>query len=74
MHASTTEAARACLAYGFEELGLARIVARAHAHNAASIRVLEKIALRFEKNEPSDGVEQALYALSRDEWNAATSR
>jgi RimJ/RimL family protein N-acetyltransferase len=37
-----TEAALACVSYGFEQLGLQRIVADVEAHNSASINVLEK--------------------------------
>lgn len=41
-----TEAARACLEYGFHTLGLKRIVGRAMKENKASVRVLEKAGLR----------------------------
>ena len=44
-----TEAARACLDYGFGPLGLNRIVGRAMEENGASVRVLEKIGLEFWK-------------------------
>ena len=44
-----TEAARACLEYGFRRLGLKRIVGRAMKENGASVRVLEKIGLEFWK-------------------------
>lgn len=44
-----TEAARACLAYGFGALGLKRIVGRAMKENAASVRVLQKIGMEFWK-------------------------
>ena len=37
-----TEAARACVEYGFKKLKLKRIVGRAMAANAASVKVLEK--------------------------------
>lgn len=43
------EAARACLKYGYEVLGLKRIVAITAMENPGSIRVLEKIGLRFDK-------------------------
>lgn len=43
-----TEAARAWLAHGFEELGLERIVAVTDPENVASQRVLEKIGMRRE--------------------------
>jgi len=38
-----TEAGRACLSYGFDELKLPRIVADAEPENLASIHVLEKL-------------------------------
>lgn len=43
-----TESAAACLQYGFEKLGLTRIVGRAIKENVASVRVFEKIGMRFE--------------------------
>lgn len=42
-----TEAARACLKYGFEQLQLERIIGRAMELNIASIKVLEKIGMQF---------------------------
>ena len=42
-----TEAARAVLAYGFEDLGLARIDSGAAHENLASRRVMEKIGMRY---------------------------
>jgi RimJ/RimL family protein N-acetyltransferase len=43
-----TEAARPLLAFGFETLGLHRIIGRLDARNAASVRVLEKLGMRRE--------------------------
>jgi ribosomal-protein-alanine N-acetyltransferase len=43
------EAASAVVAYGREVLGIARIVAITTPDNSGSIRVLEKIGLRFER-------------------------
>ena len=45
----TSEAARAVIEYGFEALGLSRIVAITKPDNTASIRVLEKLGFAFEK-------------------------
>jgi [ribosomal protein S5]-alanine N-acetyltransferase len=42
-----TEAAFACLKYGFQKLGLHRIVGRAMPDNIASIRVLEKCGMQY---------------------------
>lgn len=46
-----TEAAQACLAYGFIQLGLARIIGRADAANTASVQVLKKLGMTFFKEE-----------------------
>ncbi|MEK7255175.1 MAG: GNAT family N-acetyltransferase [Bacteroidota bacterium] len=43
-----TEAAAACLDFGFEKLGLEKIVGRAMKENLASVRVLEKIGMQFD--------------------------
>jgi RimJ/RimL family protein N-acetyltransferase len=43
-----TEAARACLAYGFEQVGLAEIVSFAVPENLPSRRVMERIGMRRE--------------------------
>lgn len=51
------ESAQACLNYGFEKLSLKRIVGRAMKENTASIKVLEKIGLTYEKNTYLDGKE-----------------
>lgn len=44
-----TESAKACIDYGFENLNLKTIIGRAMSENIASIKVLEKIGLSFEK-------------------------
>ncbi|NUQ81597.1 MAG: GNAT family N-acetyltransferase [Bacteroidetes bacterium] len=46
-HGLATEAAKACLDYGFNHLGLLIIIGRVHPGNAASKRVLEKCGLTF---------------------------
>ena len=44
-----TESAKACIDYGFENLNLKTIIGRAMSENIASIKVLEKIGLKFER-------------------------
>jgi RimJ/RimL family protein N-acetyltransferase len=44
-----TEAARACLRWGFEELKLERVVAVVNPQNTASQRVLEKLGMTYVK-------------------------
>jgi RimJ/RimL family protein N-acetyltransferase len=46
-----TEAAAACVRAGFEQLALERIVADVDPSNPSSIRVLEKIGMRLEREE-----------------------
>jgi RimJ/RimL family protein N-acetyltransferase len=60
-----TEAATAWVAYAFDELGLARIVAVTHPENVASQRVLEKVGMRFERMTTYDGDPARLYAIQR---------
>ncbi len=50
-----TEAAYACLKYGFEKLNLQRIVGRAMPENTASLRVLEKCDMQYIGEEIVDG-------------------
>lgn len=46
-----SEAARACLRYGFEELKLGRIYALAEPENIGSHRVMERIGMIYDKTE-----------------------
>ena len=48
--AYATEAAQACLTYGFNQFALKKIVGRAMKANPASYRVLEKIGMQYEKS------------------------
>lgn len=59
-----SEAAKACLEYGFEKLDMASIIGRAMADNKASIRVLEKIGLQFEKPFDFHGGPGVIYRIN----------
>ena len=61
-----TEAAKAVLQYGFEELRLKKIWGGADAPNTASIRVLEKLGMTYEKTVPMPLGEGPYYSLKRD--------
>lgn len=64
-----TEAAWASLAFGFEKLDLPRVIGRAAAANSASLRVLEKIHMRFWKWGSCEGIPfAAYYRISREEF------
>jgi ribosomal-protein-alanine N-acetyltransferase len=60
-----TEAARVALADGFERAGLQRIVAVALAANRASIHVIEKLGMKYEREMVHRGFEVVLYAVNR---------
>lgn len=60
-----TEVARALVDYGFERMGLKRIVAVTYPDNAASRRVLEKAGLRYEGVGHYYGTDLSYYALTK---------
>lgn len=59
-----TEAARACLDYGFETVGLQRIVGLVAPENVASARVLEKCGMKQEGSAHHYDMDLVVYALS----------
>ena len=61
-----TEAAGAVLRYGFEDCRLARIYAGADPPNAASVRVIEKLGMKFARKIVVNGVDVIYYAICRD--------
>ena len=60
-----TEAAHASIQYGFEKLGLQRIVARAEVENIGSWKVLEKCGMIYIGDEEVDGYPVKTYEI----WN-----
>jgi RimJ/RimL family protein N-acetyltransferase len=63
-----TEAAQASLRYGFEQLGFQRIVAATRHANAASLRVMTKIGMRYEKEITHSGVYAICYVATRNDY------
>lgn len=65
-HGYASEAAMAVLDHGRSELGLRRIIAMADAANQASVRVLEKLGFRYERNVtmPGEAEEVCLYEVN----------
>lgn len=61
-----TEAARAVLDAGFETFGLTEIYATIDPANAPSIRIVEKLGMRFVKEEVEDGVPIRFYVKSHE--------
>ncbi len=60
-----TEAAQAALRHGLNDLGLPRVCAVAQAANLASLRVMEKIGMRFDRVEQMDGRTRRWYVIDR---------
>lgn len=56
-----TEAAKACLKYGFMELNIKEIIGRVAMKNTGSIKVLEKLAMEYWKNDSCKGIKNSLY-------------
>ncbi len=63
-----TESAKACLEYGFNELGLTQIVGRAMKGNIGSLKVLQKIGLRFIKEMEFELHPGVLYKITKEEF------
>jgi RimJ/RimL family protein N-acetyltransferase len=63
-----TELARAALRFGFEVRGFDRIVAIAKPENVASIRVMDKLGMRFEKNASYYDIDVVQYEITREEF------
>lgn len=59
-----TEASRACVQYGFETLGLKRIIGIALPENRASVRVLEKSGLHYDGPMTFEGFEVVRYVAT----------
>jgi len=58
-----SESAAASLNYGFEKLNLPKIIGRAMAENTASIRVLQKMGMLFDREFDFDGNNGVIYTI-----------
>jgi ribosomal-protein-alanine N-acetyltransferase len=63
-----SEAARACLRYGFELLGLDSIAGLTRPDNLRSRRVMERLGMRYVRDGQYYGYNCVCYSISRDEW------
>src|SRR6185312_351001 len=71
-HGYATEAGRAWLAYGFETLGLDRIVSMTDEANTRSLAVMRRLGLTYLENDviTDNGVtfDSVIYAITRSQW------
>jgi ribosomal-protein-alanine N-acetyltransferase len=63
-----TEAARASLRFGFELIGLERIVAYARRDNERSIRVMEKLGMTFDRQDRVFDLDVVVHATDRERF------
>ena len=56
-----TEVARAWLEHGLRTIGLPRVIAFAHPDNAASLRVLDKLGMTFDRSDRLAGMDALVY-------------
>jgi RimJ/RimL family protein N-acetyltransferase len=66
-----TEAAWACVRYAFEEVGMERVIAGADAPNTASLRVIEKLGMKYLGKINPGAPEEPYFALYREHFFAA---
>lgn len=69
-----TEAAKAVVIYGFEELKLTRIIGKAYSANKASIKVLEKCNFKYISSIIYDGKQAVLYQLKNASYKRDKAR
>ncbi|WP_316570143.1 GNAT family N-acetyltransferase [Neobacillus sp. YIM B06451] len=62
-----TEAARGLLEFGFNELGLTRIIATIYHKNAPSIKVAERIGMKFEKRTFVGKSDDVIYSIHKND-------
>ena len=67
-----TEAARALVGWGFDILGLSRIVAVAYEENTGSRRVMDKLGMRFEGMRHVHSTESVFYSVTPEVFARAT--
>ena len=63
-----TEAAKGWMEFGFNNFGLARIVAVAVEENIASRRIMEKLGMEYKKAEEHYGETCAFYSISKEDF------
>ena len=60
-----TETSKKCLDFGFTELGIEKVIGRAMKENIGSIKVLEKIGMKYKENFDFEGREGVIYELKK---------
>jgi RimJ/RimL family protein N-acetyltransferase len=71
-HGYATEASRACIDWGFQQLPMPYLTAMIQPQNTASFRVAERLGLTPLRTDVLLGDEVVVYALSRKDWEDAS--
>ena len=61
-----TETSKKCLDFGFTELGIEKVIGRAMKENIGSIKVLEKIGMKYKENFDLEGREGVIYERTKN--------
>jgi ribosomal-protein-alanine N-acetyltransferase len=69
-----TEASTAVIDYAFDELGFRELLASTDPPNRASIRVMERLGMRFLEAARAGGLPIVFYRIDRDEWSRRRDR
>lgn len=67
------EAATAALDFGFTTLGFSSVVAATDVPNTASVRLMERLGMTFERRGPLDGLDTLFYELTRHRFLATSN-
>ncbi len=65
-----TEAAIACLDYGFKVLNLDKIIGTAMKENTASINVFKKLGLKYSHDSDCGERPGVVYVITKDQWES----
>jgi RimJ/RimL family protein N-acetyltransferase len=68
-----TESSILSLDYGFDTLPLTNVIARACNENVASIKVMQKLGMRFREAMNFNGLAGSVYEISNVEWQKKRS-
>jgi ribosomal-protein-alanine N-acetyltransferase len=68
-----TEAARAMIRFGFERAGLDSVIASADAPNLASLGVMERAGMSFDRRETVNEMDTVYYRLDRRDFSPDTT-
>lgn len=63
-----TQALKLVLAYAFKSLNLEKIIAETQTQNTASIKLLERVGMKFEKSLERFDANQSIYAITRHQY------